>query len=142
MSKIVKNKVSGKLGLVLVGFEDGTTDLVTEDGNYDRCPTDNLVLVAEIDDIVLPAPPPTTTTQQEIVASALAALDKWETGALKLLAALPEGKEEEILMGDLEGLKKYLDGTPLEVLTRPGCEKYLSGVAGMALHLIEKKEEK
>lgn len=80
MIKIVKNKVTGMLGLVLVGFEDGTTDLVTEDGNYDRFPTDNLVLVAEIDDIVLPAPPPTPTTQQEIVAAALAALGKFKRG--------------------------------------------------------------
>ncbi len=78
MAKIVKNKVSGKLGLVLVGFEDGTTDLVTEDGTWDRFPTDNLVLVAEIDDIVIP--PPIPTAQQEIISAALCALDKFKRG--------------------------------------------------------------
>jgi hypothetical protein len=60
MAKIVKNTVTGSLGFVL----------------WDRWPTDNLVLVAEIDDIVIP--PPTPTAQQRIIAQAVTAIKKFK----------------------------------------------------------------
>lgn len=85
MAKIVKNKVTGMLGLVLVGFEDGTTDLVTEDETWDRWLTDNFVLVAEIDDLVIPPPDPGlggTPGQQKIIAQAVASIKKFKEGRL------------------------------------------------------------
>jgi hypothetical protein len=72
MAKIVKNTVTGSLGFVLVVHEDGLAEVVS----WDRWPTDNLVLVAEIDDIVIP--PPTPTAQQRIIAQAVTAIKKFK----------------------------------------------------------------
>ncbi|MHB1287351.1 MAG: hypothetical protein ACYCYP_12525 [Leptospirales bacterium] len=58
-----------------------------------------------------------------------------------LLAYLPDEKEEEILMGDPEGLKQYLAGTPLEALLAPQNSKFLGSVVGVAMERVHRKEK-
>ena len=77
MAKIVKNKVTGMLGFVLVELNEGW-DVVGEDGSYERYPATDLDLVGETDDIALP--PLSLTAQEEVVAAALTALGKFKRG--------------------------------------------------------------
>ncbi len=77
MAKIVKNKITGMLGFVLVELNEGW-DVVGEDGSYERYPATDLEWVGETEDIHLPLPSP--TVQREVVASALAALGKFNRG--------------------------------------------------------------
>lgn len=78
MAKIVKNKVTGLLGFVLVELNAGW-DVVSEDGSYERFPATDLDQVGETDDITLP-PSLSATAQQEVVAAALSALGKFKKG--------------------------------------------------------------
>lgn len=77
MAKIVKNKVNGMMGFVMVKLNAGW-DVVGEDGSYERYPADDLEIIGETDDLNLP--PPSATAQREVVASALAALGKFKRG--------------------------------------------------------------
>ena len=77
MAKIVKNKVTGLLGLVLVELNAGW-DVVGEDGSYERYPATDLEWVGETDDISIPPLGP--TAQQEVVTAALSALGKFKKG--------------------------------------------------------------
>ena len=79
MAKIVKTKVTGLLGYVLIEHEAGV-DVVSEDGSYERYPVTDLDWVGETDDIAFP-PSLSSTTQQEVVAAALSALGKFKRGA-------------------------------------------------------------
>ena len=58
-----------------------------------------------------------------------------------LLTYLPDGKEEEILTGETEGLKQYLDGTPLEALLAPQNSGFLGSVVGVAMEQVQRKEK-
>ena len=77
MAKIVKNKITGMLGFVLVELNEGW-DVVGEDGSYERYPATDLEWVGETEDINLPLPSP--TVQREVVEAALVALDKFKRG--------------------------------------------------------------
>jgi len=81
MAKIVKNKKSGLLGVVLIEFGSSEWDLVYEDGSYLRTQPADLDVIGETDLLRIPPPPPTETTQQEIVESALNAIAAFKKGA-------------------------------------------------------------
>jgi|ACXJ01.1.fsa_nt_gi hypothetical protein len=78
MAKIVKNKVTGLVGFVLVELNEGW-DVVGEDGSYERYPENDLEVIGETADINIP-PVPSPTIQSEVVALALSALGKFKMG--------------------------------------------------------------
>lgn len=80
MAKIIKNKKTGMVGCVLIELDALGWDVVSEDGNYERYPAENLEVIGETDLLRIPPPPATETTQQEVVASALAAIDAFQKG--------------------------------------------------------------
>ncbi len=66
---------------------------------------------------------------------------EFEQYADMLLNTLPSGKEEEILMGNPEGLKPYLSGTPLESLLVPQNSGFIGSVTAVALERVHGKEK-
>lgn len=79
MTKIVKNKKNGMLGVVLIELNAGW-DVVSEDGSYERYPETDFEVIGETNRLRIPSPPATETTQQEVVASALVALRTFKEG--------------------------------------------------------------
>ena len=79
MTKIVKNKKNGMLGVVLIELNAGW-DVVSEEGSYERYPDTDFEVIGETNLLRIPSPPATETTQQEVVASALAALRTFQEG--------------------------------------------------------------
>ena len=79
MTKIVKNKKNGMLGVVLIELNAGW-DVVSEDGSYERYPDTDFEVIGETNLLRIPAPPATGTAQQEVVASALVALRTFKEG--------------------------------------------------------------
>ncbi len=78
MAKVVKNKSTGRVGIVLIEHVAGV-DVVDETGAYERYPANELDLVGETDDIAIP-PSRSGSEQREVVAAALAALEKFKMG--------------------------------------------------------------
>ena len=78
MTKIVKNKTTGLLGLVLIEHEVGV-DVVCEDGSWGQYPATDLDWVGETDKINIPSPS-SPTAQQEIIAAALSAIGTFKRG--------------------------------------------------------------
>ncbi|MHB1910356.1 MAG: hypothetical protein ACYCQJ_16040 [Nitrososphaerales archaeon] len=81
MAKIVKNKVTGLLGFVLIEHEVGV-DVVCEDGSRGQYPATDLDWIGETDRIRIP-PPSSPTAQQEIIEAALSALGEFKKGEEK-----------------------------------------------------------
>lgn len=79
MAKIIKNKKTGMLGVVLIKLNAGW-DVVSEDGSYERYPETDFDVIGETDLLRIPPPPATEMTQQEVVASSLAALKTFREG--------------------------------------------------------------